>query len=174
MCFQCFISLIDFVILDLSQPFNDHGGGSEDANYTYTRRYQPTAGGRPTGADDHLAADVRAVHPHANAGRIYYGSSNGCSSTARRVVRRATPAPLKGVSGRPTRACALPIDNERPSLCDQSTEPETPHATTADTRNTFLRSICFITSSLSRTLTSSNEPAPLIFVNVPISRFKLC
>src|SRR5882762_10006686 len=54
-------------------------------------------------------------------------------TTARRVVRRATPATLTGVNGRPTRACALSTDNERPPDCDQSIEPETPNATTAAT-----------------------------------------
>src|SRR6266481_120738 len=52
-------------------------------------------------------------------------------TTARRVVRRATPATLTGVNGRPTRACALSTDNERPLDCDQSIEPEAPNTTTA-------------------------------------------
>ena len=37
-------------------------------------------------------------------------------TTARRVVRRATPATLTGVPGRPTLACAVSMDSERPPL----------------------------------------------------------
>jgi hypothetical protein len=56
-------------------------------------------------------------------------------TTARRVVRRATPAPLKGVKGRPTRACALVANSERPSVCDQSSEPKTPQVMRAMIHN---------------------------------------
>src|SRR5258705_5823376 len=65
-------------------------------------------------------------------------------TTARRVVRRATPATLTGVSGRPTRACAASTENERPSLLDHSTEPATPHATTAATNNARFTLMFFI------------------------------
>jgi len=52
-------------------------------------------------------------------------------TTARRVVRRATPAELTGVSGRPTRACALSIDWVTPLSCGHSTETRTPHTSAA-------------------------------------------
>jgi hypothetical protein len=65
-------------------------------------------------------------------------------TTARLVVRRATPAALTGVNGRPTRACALATDKERPSPCDQEIEPQTPHATTAATSNVRFAFVLFI------------------------------
>src|SRR3954453_11462951 len=68
-------------------------------------------------------------------------------TTARRVVRRATPATLTGVSGRPTRACAASIDNERPLSRDHSTEPETPQTTTAAASMAFSPNV-FIAISL--------------------------
>ena len=70
-------------------------------------------------------------------------------TTARRVVRRATPATLTGVSGRPTRACALSKENERPSFADQSIEPAAPNATIAAANNNRFKLICFIAISLS-------------------------
>jgi hypothetical protein len=68
-------------------------------------------------------------------------------TTARRVVRRATPATLTGVNGRPTRACALSTDSKRPSFSDHPTEPEIPHATTAAVNKARFRPICLITGS---------------------------
>src|SRR4051794_23652287 len=65
-------------------------------------------------------------------------------TTARRVVRRATPATLTGVKGRPIRACALSTDRETPPVCDRSTEPATPNATTAAAGNARFRLICFM------------------------------
>jgi hypothetical protein len=73
-------------------------------------------------------------------------------TTARRVVRRATPATLTGVPGRPTRACALLTDNERPWLCDQSTEPKTPQTTTAAIKNVCFKPTRFIATSLKERL----------------------
>src|SRR6476469_7811115 len=52
-------------------------------------------------------------------------------TTARRVCRRATPATLTGVNGRPTLASALSIDSARPPLGDHATDPSAPSATTA-------------------------------------------
>src|SRR5882757_7469448 len=66
-------------------------------------------------------------------------------TTARLVVRRATPATLTGVNGRPTRACALPTDNERPPDWDQSIEPETPETTTATTNSARFNQTLFMT-----------------------------
>ena len=48
-------------------------------------------------------------------------------TTARRVCRRATPATLTGVNGRPTLACALSIDSERPLSGDHVTDPRVPN-----------------------------------------------
>jgi hypothetical protein len=76
-------------------------------------------------------------------------------TTARRVVRRATPATLTGVPGRPTRACALLTDNERPWLCDQSTEPKTPQTTTAAIKNVCFKSTRFIATSLKEHLATN-------------------
>jgi hypothetical protein len=47
-------------------------------------------------------------------------------TTARRVVRRATPATLTGVNGRPTLACALSTATERPPPGDQFIEARAP------------------------------------------------
>jgi hypothetical protein len=52
-----------------------------------------------------------------------------------------------GVNGRPTRACALSTDNETPSTCDQPIEPQTPNMTTAATKITRFKLICFIAIS---------------------------
>src|SRR5204863_9554539 len=57
------------------------------------------------------------------------------------------PATLMGVNGRPTRACALSRDSERPSCCDQPTEPQTPNVTTAATKNARFKLISFIRKS---------------------------
>src|ERR1700730_14955961 len=78
-------------------------------------------------------------------------------TTARRVVRRATPATLTGVPGRPTRACPLLTDNERPWLCDQSTEPKTPQTTTAAIKNVCFKPTRFIATSLKEHL-ATNPP----------------
>ena len=94
------------------------------------------------GTTGRLAADMRSVHQHAVvtgwATPTVAAPTAAPPTTARRVVRRATAATLTGVPGRPTRACALLADNERPWLCDQSTEPKTPQTTTAAIRN-----VCF-------------------------------
>jgi hypothetical protein len=46
-------------------------------------------------------------------------------------VRRATPATLTGVSGRPTLACALSIDSVSPSFGDQFAGAKNPVVRTA-------------------------------------------
>src|SRR4051794_24204501 len=68
-------------------------------------------------------------------------------TTARRVVRRATPATLTGVAGRPTLACALSTDSVRPPSRDRSAEPKVPQVrTTANTVRLMLMG--FMVSSL--------------------------
>jgi len=52
-------------------------------------------------------------------------------TTARRVVRRATPATLTGVNGRPTLACALSTATERPASGDQLIDASAPNASVA-------------------------------------------
>src|SRR5215468_7943279 len=46
---------------------------------------------------------------------------------ARRFCRRATPATLTGVNGRPTRAWALSIDSEMPPCSDQPKDKNAAH-----------------------------------------------
>lgn len=81
-------------------------------------------------------------------------------TTARRVVRRATPAPLTGVKGRPTRACALVANNERPSFCDQPMEPKSPQVTTAATNIVRFKPTCFIASSLTHRRSAFQQTCP--------------
>jgi hypothetical protein len=47
---------------------------------------------------------------------------------ARRFCRRATPATLTGVNGRPTRAWALSTDSETPRCSDQLNESNVANA----------------------------------------------
>src|SRR6476660_8437195 len=68
-------------------------------------------------------------------------------TTARRVCRRATPATLTGVNGRPTLACALSTATERPSLGDHPTDARAPNARAAVTNKTFLTLIFLIPTS---------------------------
>jgi hypothetical protein len=63
---------------------------------------------------------------------------------ARRSCRRATPATLTGVNGRPTRAWALSTDSETPRCSDQLKESNAAHAKVEVTIATFLRLICFM------------------------------
>jgi hypothetical protein len=89
-------------------------------------------------------------------------------TTARLVVRRATPATLTGVNGRPTRACALPTDNERPPDWDQSIEPETPETTTATTNSARFNQTLFMTILLfSSIVVFGPEDGSLIHINAP-------
>src|SRR4051794_16816780 len=88
------------------------------APFTYTRAQAPTA---PTAAPP---------------------------TTARRVVLRATPATLTGLSGRPTLACAVSVTNEGPVFFDHSIVPKVPHAKTAAARNACPMLIFFIEASL--------------------------
>jgi hypothetical protein len=69
-------------------------------------------------------------------------------TTARRVVRRATPATLAGVPGRPTLASALWIDNAGPPLCDHSIEAIVPNANTAAASNILLVLIELMATSI--------------------------
>ena len=68
-------------------------------------------------------------------------------TTARRVVRRATPATLAGVPGRPTLACALLTVSERPPLGDHPGETMAATARTPVANNACLILISLITSS---------------------------
>jgi hypothetical protein len=87
-------------------------------------------------------------------------------TTARRVCRRATPATLTGVNGRPTLASALSIDSERLPLGDQATEPSVPSAKTAVANNARLMLIFFISiSSAERSTERHPRSARLIQVN---------
>jgi hypothetical protein len=89
-------------------------------------------------------------------------------TTARRVVRRATPATLTGVAGRPTLACAVSMESERPSFFDHSAEPKVPHARTAAAKNTRLAVTSFIESSLvARQTMLITSCSPLIYINNP-------
>jgi hypothetical protein len=69
-------------------------------------------------------------------------------TTARRVVRRATPATLTGVAGRPTLACAVSTDSEGPLFFDHSTDPNVPHTRTAAAKNARLALIFVIETSI--------------------------
>ena len=87
-------------------------------------------------------------------------------TTARRVVRRATPATLTGVNGRPTLASAFSIDSEGPLLGDQVTDPRVPNAKTAVANNARLMLIFFISiSSAEKSIESHPRSARLIQVN---------
>jgi hypothetical protein len=87
-------------------------------------------------------------------------------TTARRVCRRATPATLTGVNGRPTLASALSIDSESPPLGDHATEPRVPNAKTAVANNARLMLIFFILISSAEGTTESHPPSTgLIQVN---------
>jgi len=68
-------------------------------------------------------------------------------TTARRVVRRATPATLTGVSGRPTLACTLSTPRERPSPGDQFIDASVPNARVAVANNACLILIFLIATS---------------------------
>src|SRR4030081_2218384 len=59
-------------------------------------------------------------------------------TTARRVVRRATPATLTGVNGRPTLACALSTATEGPPPGDQFIDARVPKARVAVANNVCL------------------------------------
>jgi hypothetical protein len=61
-------------------------------------------------------------------------TTTGAPYTCRRVVRRATPATLTGVRGRPTRACALSTDKATP-LPSHWIEATIAQATTAAPNN---------------------------------------
>ena len=86
-------------------------------------------------------------------------------TTARRVVRRATPATLTGVPGRPTLASALSIDSERPLLGDHVTDPRVPKAKTAVAKNARLMVIFFISIS-SAERTTENHPCSVCLIQV--------
>lgn len=89
-------------------------------------------------------------------------------TTARRVVRRATPATLTGVNGRPTLACALSVDSERPLPGDHVTDPRAPNAKTAVARNARLMVIFPISISSAERVTENHPCAVcLIQVNKP-------
>src|SRR4029079_1592101 len=55
----------------------------------------------------------------------------------RRLCRRATPAALTGVSGRPTRAWALSIDSETPPCSDQPKDTNAAHVKAEAARAVF-------------------------------------
>jgi len=63
---------------------------------------------------------------------------------SRRSCRRATPATLIGVSGRPTRAWALSTDIETPRCSDQLNENSAAHATVEPAIASFVRCIFFM------------------------------
>src|SRR6516165_6077033 len=56
---------------------------------------------------------------------------------ARRFCRRATPATLTGVNGRPTRAWALSIDSEMPPCSDQPKDNNAAHVKAEAARAVF-------------------------------------
>src|SRR6516165_4985811 len=56
---------------------------------------------------------------------------------ARRFCRRATPATLTGVNGRPTRARALSIDSEMPPCSDQPKDNNAAHVKAEAARAVF-------------------------------------
>src|SRR5436305_975735 len=68
-------------------------------------------------------------------------------TTARRVVRRATPATLIGVPGRPTLACALSMESEGPSTGDHPGEANEAAANTAAANSACLMLIFLIVTS---------------------------
>jgi hypothetical protein len=91
-------------------------------------------------------------------------------TTARRVVRRATPATLTGVAGRPTLACAVSMDSEGPLFFDHSTDPNVPHARTTATINVRLALIFFIETSIVKTTMLPATRRPLIYINPRIRK----
>ena len=78
-----------------------------------------------------------------------------------------------GVNGRPTRACALVANSERPSVCDQSSEPKTPQVTTAATKNARFKPTCFISTSLAHRMSAFQETCPSLIFSPSILRVKL-
>src|SRR3954453_21095497 len=80
-------------------------------------------------------------------------------TTARRVERRATPATLIGVPGRPTLACALSMESEGPSTGDHPGEANEPTANTAAANSACLMLIFLIVTSCVDRLEHS-RPAP--------------
>src|SRR4029079_7702313 len=68
-------------------------------------------------------------------------------TTARRVVRRATPATLTGVNGRPTLACALSTATEGISPGDQLIDASVPKTRVAVANNACLTRIFLIATS---------------------------
>ena len=78
-------------------------------------------------------------------------------TTARRVVRRATPATLTGVNGRPTLACALSTATERPSLGDHPTDARAPNARAAVASKACLTLIFLISISSTERATESHS-----------------
>ena len=69
-------------------------------------------------------------------------------TTARRVVRRATPATLAGVAGRPTLASALWTASAGPSLDEKSIEPNIPKPRVATNSSARFTLEDFISTSI--------------------------
>src|SRR3954467_5083329 len=92
-----------------------------DAPFTYTRAQALVAATAPTAAPP---------------------------TTARRVVLRATPATLTGLSGRPTLAWAVSTVSDSPVFFDHSMDPKVPHAKTAAAKNACPIVNLFINASL--------------------------
>jgi hypothetical protein len=80
-------------------------------------------------------------------------------TTARRVCRRATPATLTGVNGRPTLACALSAATERPSVGDQFIDARTPNARIAVASNARLMLIFLIATSCAEEANDKDGPS---------------
>src|SRR6266436_1651687 len=78
-------------------------------------------------------------------------------TTARRVVRRATPATLTGVNGRPTLACALSTATEGTPPGDQFIDARVPKARVAVANNACLMLIFLIATSCAEQA-NDNDP----------------
>jgi len=86
-------------------------------------------------------------------------------TTARRVVRRATPATLTGVNGLPTLACALSTAIEGPSPGDQLIDARVPKARVAVANNARLMPIFFIATSCAQQA-NDNDPRSVRLIQV--------
>ena len=95
-----------------------------------------------------LSGRHSAVYQHADTGRTCSGGTYGRSAYHRPPrLSSCNARDAHGVNGRPTLACALSIDSERPPLGDHVTDPRAPNAKTAVAKNARLTLIVFIPTS---------------------------
>jgi hypothetical protein len=89
---------------------------------------------------------------------------------ARRVCRRATPATLTGVNGRPTRAWALSTESETPPCSDHPNDSNAAQAKAEVAIASFLKVICM---AFSRSLQAPTLKQSASAEMIPCARSRL-